>query len=205
MSSSLKTILIPLLLAVVLSGQFSNAGDAATCGFQAGGNFAKFDGSAYDDESEFRLRFGLFASAGLFGRVSYQAELNYVQKGGFGESVYVNYLYDSTWFDVEAQLDYIEIPLLLKFDLLPESPLRPVLSGGGYVAWVLEKHYEGNHYQPAKSDFGLLFGFGFQPVIHGRMFILEMRYTGGIKKIIDDPLGSRLTNKTLSFTLGVGL
>ena len=65
--------------------------------------------------------------------------------------------------------------------------------------WVSEDDYRWI------SDWGLTFGGGFKPVIHGRTFIAEVRYTNGLKKIIDDPRDYRLKNQVLSFTLGVGL
>lgn len=181
------------------------ADDAAEFGFQVGGGYAQLDGNPNFDDSKFRLRFGVFASARLDNNLSYQVELNYVRKGGYGEIVTVTYLGDSTWWDLEAQLDYVEIPVLLKAQLAPKSEIRPFISGGVYLAWVLEKHYSGAEYQPANSDWGLTYGGGFQPVIHGRTFIIEVRYTNGLKKIIDDPRDYRLKNQTLSFTLGVGL
>lgn len=205
MRKFLVTIITLLLFAVILPGESSKANDVAQCGFQVGGNYTRFDGNPACNDSEVRLRFGLFASARLSRYFSYQAELNYVRKGGFGKEPSVSFYYDSTWYDIEAKLDYAEIPILIKVGPSLGASIRPTLAGGVYVAWVLEKHHMGSEYQPANSDWGLLFSVGLEPVIKGRTFIFEMRYTGGMKKIIDDPSGYRLNNRVLSFTIGVAL
>lgn len=205
MNSISKVVVMLFFGCLIITNISHGADNTARCGFQLGGNFANFHGNPQFEDSELRLRFGLFAAARVARHFSYQVELNYVQKGSSGRSVYVNYEYDSTWFDVEVQVDYIEVPLMIKAEPLPGSQLHPVFSGGVYAAWVLEKHYFGDHYQPAKSDFGLLFCFGLESVISGRTLIMETRYTIGAKSIIDDPLGYPLKNRALSFTLGMEL
>jgi hypothetical protein len=104
-------------------------------------------------------------------------------------------------------LDFIEIPLLLKFTLSPGGWISPCLSGGPFVAFKLDDNITtGVSVPPIKKfDYGIAFAGGFDLKLGGNTLTLEARYTMGLKNIADVPAGSSITvkSKVLSFMIGL--
>ena len=223
--SSLKFSTAVCFLTACLLWAPAPAADMAECGFHIGWASAEFNGNMGPSESKKGLAFGLHAAEYIVDKLRYQFELNYVQKG---VNSYLDVLQGGvTYSQVETavEFDYVEFPLLLKFDLGSPSRFRPVLFGGPYIAWVVQKdvvpvipvvsgdvtydmelHNYPYEFQPAKSDWGFVVGLGLEHVAVGNLGVgAELRYTRGIKKIVDSPSGSQLSNSVLSLLLCVGL
>ncbi|MCK7480547.1 MAG: PorT family protein [Candidatus Moduliflexus flocculans] len=41
-------------------------------------------------------------------------------------------------FRLEYRFDYVQVPVLLKFNIVPAGPIRPFLYGGGYGAYLIK-------------------------------------------------------------------
>ena len=114
-------------------------------------------------------------------------------------------------FDVqkwENKLTYLEIPVLLKFEL-PTPALKPFVYGGGSVAILLtaEERIRGEWYDIKDglkgNDYGLVVGGGVELL----GFTLEGRYTKGLGEVVDDPdphsLIGQTKNKVYSLMVGM--
>jgi len=194
----------------------------AECGFRVGSAFAGFGGSLKPASSKAGLSFGLHGAEYISSKIRYQFEINYVRKG---VNTSLMLMADPTLEgETEVLFDYVEFPLLVKVDLGQRDRVRPVLFGGPYLAWTIEKdvaitfpvvsddttyvfelHNYPNEFQPAKSDWGFVLGLAFERLVRHRSFGVEVRYTRGIKKVVDSPSGSALSNSVLSVSAIIGL
>ena len=137
-----------------------------------------------------------------FGPLKIQIEGLYSLKGAKGSS-----LGTKPW---ETKLTYIEIPVLLKYEI-PTPMLKPFLYGGASVA-LLQKAEMRNERVDSEwydikdgmktTDYGLVVGAGVE--LFG--FTLEGRYTHGLADTVEDesdnPLVNAAKNKTYSVMVG---
>ncbi|UCH95755.1 MAG: PorT family protein [Candidatus Aminicenantes bacterium] len=104
-------------------------------------------------------------------------------------------------------LDFIEIPLLLKFTLSRGGLISPCLCVGPFAAFKLNDNITtGVGVPPIKKfDYGIAFGGGFDIKLGGNTLELKTLYTMGLKNIADVQAGSNITvkSKVLSFMIGL--
>ena len=151
---------------------------------------------------------GLSFNLGL-GFVSIQPEILYVRMGGRFEADPDTYL--------EFWLDYIQVPVLLKFNIIPAGPLRPFLCAGGYGAYLfkatgvmvaagVEQLPRGDFtddYQ--KLDYGVVGGAGLTFKLPGIALTIEGRYNYGLRNLLIDPAaGESEKNSSLMALVGIG-
>jgi hypothetical protein len=191
-----------------------------TWGFRAGWSGARLGGDggsviAPDYRSDFTATW--FVSTRLNPWLAFQPELGWVSKGGqddfqlfsFPSPTEVTY----TDFHVEHRLHYLEVPLLLRFELPAMGPLRPYALAGTAPAWlvgeddsemkqtgsstvprqtttriraqIFEEIPAGGRPIPAQTfDFGLVGSLGFW-VGDGHVRLgLEGRYTHGLLDMV---------------------
>lgn len=147
---------------------------------------------------------GLSFNLGL-GLVSIQPEILYVRSGGRFEADPDNY--------VEDRLEYIQVPVLLKLNIVPAGPIRPFLCAGGYGAYlfkatgvIVEAGVELPHgdlsdnYQ--KFDYGVVGGAGLTFKLPGIALSVEGRYNYGLKDI-DTFEGQFTKNTSMMALLGI--
>lgn len=147
---------------------------------------------------------GVFVSCNVGGPVQIQPELFYSRRGSRIEEGENRTVY---------KLDYLEAPLLLK--MVPLSgPFSPFLLSGAYGSLLLKARsvmtVEGRSVSEdmkgyfKSSDYGLVFGGGFQ-LLAGRILLLvESRYTVGLANIARDIGEGSVNNKGLTVLFGVG-
>ena len=174
-------------------------------GIKAGGNMAKPTGSDVDDfEGTLKTKVGfvggVFIAFNLSNSFSIQTEVLYTMKGA-------TYEYTDIEETVEEKLygDYNEIPVLLKLKLLA-GPVRPFIFAGPYVGFKLSEKLEvmGEEIPMEEAilknnDYGAIFGGGLQL---GRGFHIDIRYSMGLQKIIDDVEDIDFKNGVWSATVG---
>jgi len=174
-------------------------------GIKAGGNMAKPTGSDVDDiEGTLKTKVGfvggIFIAFNLSNSFSIQTEVLYTMKGATME-------YTDVEETVEQKLygDYIEIPLLLKLKFL-SSGIQPFIFAGPYVGFKLSEKLEimGEEIPMEEAilknnDYGAIFGGGLQL---GSKFHLDVRYSMGLQKIIDDVESIDFKNGVWSATVG---
>ncbi|MGZ5515778.1 MAG: outer membrane beta-barrel protein, partial [Candidatus Aminicenantales bacterium] len=138
-----------------------------------------------------------------FGRVvTIQWEALYTMKG----ATYV--ALDDSYTD-KLYADYIEVPLLLKLKL-PLPVIQPFVFAGPTVGFKLQEKLESNGEQVPltenllkNNDYGAIFGAGLNL---GRNFMVDVRYSLGMQKVISTVQGSvqpDFTNGVWSASLGI--
>ncbi|WP_422480392.1 porin family protein [Pleomorphochaeta sp. DL1XJH-081] len=181
-----KLILALLILAVSTSFVFAGAFGA---GVSAGGNLA-FVGTDPSGDGTPRYGFtgGLYGDYALYAvedvmDLSAQFGLNYAMKG---------FRTESTSGDVKVNLDYIELPILVKaaFDL--NLPVKPFALAGGYVGYAITQTYlvDDSEIDGAllgqdnkDLDFGVTFGAG---VDLDMGVSIDARFNLGLANIADE-------------------
>ena len=148
---------------------------------------------------------GIFFSLGL-GPLAIQPEVLYVRMGGK-----IEILEDS----LEERFDYIQVPVLLKLNVIPVGPIRPFIYAGGYGAYLLKANevtlIDGvtdesvvtEDYQ--KYDYGVVGGAGLTFKLPGISISIEGRYNYGLKNILTDPgPGESFKNRSMMALVGIG-
>lgn len=147
------------------------------------------------------------------GHWAFQPEVLYVSKGtSYGQSDLTGPSGNVTG-SVETSLgiDYLEFPLLARYDFRSEEALSPYLLAGAAVGFRTRQDFEISgdlegkvgidFFRPA--DLGLAFGSGFEVGRGKYLGLLEARYTLGILNVGRDPFSSNVRNG--DFLLMAGL
>ena len=117
---------------------------------------------------------------------------------------------------LEFRLEYIQVPVLLKFNVVPAGPIRPFLCAGGYGAYlfkatgvIVAAGVELPHgdliddYQ--KLDYGVVGGAGLTFKLPGIALTVEGRYNYGLRNLLIDPAaGESMKNSSLMALVGIG-
>lgn len=179
-------------------------------GVKAGLNLANLSG---DDISDTDARTGI--AGGVFFMYQFnemfavQPELTYSMKGAKEKGIIENISYEA-----EINLDYFEIPLLLKF-LIPikGSGVKPAIFAGPALAINLSakskieaagQSFEEDIEDVKSTDFGLVFGGGIGfPVGNGELGF-DIRYILGLSTIDDSAANADIKNGVINFNLYYG-
>jgi hypothetical protein len=176
-------------------------------GIKAGGNMAKPTGvDAQDPLATLKNKVGFTGGIFLafnFGRVvTIQWEALYTMKG----ATYV--ALDDSYTD-KLYADYIEVPLLLKIKI-PLPVIQPFVFAGPSVGFKLQEKLQENGVDVPltekllkNNDYGAIFGAG---VNLGRSFMLDVRYSLGMQKVISTVQGEvqpDFKNGVWSASLGI--
>lgn len=148
---------------------------------------------------------GMFFDIGM-GFVTVQPEILYVRMGGEYEVDELNSL--------EFRHQYIQVPLLLRFNILPAGPIRPFICAGGYGAYLIkaegvmeidgtvEKTDVTEDYQ--RFDYGLVGGAGLLFKLGVVGLSIEGRYNYGLANLLKDPaVGDSMKNQSLMALVGI--
>jgi opacity protein-like surface antigen len=172
-----KTLLVLSLVVCFLMGSMNLV--AASYGVKGGINFAKVTDVVDGTDTKMRtgISLGLFLEYELSENLSIQPEVLYSMKGIKLESLLG---------DVEWKLDYIDIPVLLKYKFGSGESMKPYLLVGPYIGIKASDKVDsplGEYDADAKSmDFGMTLGLGAQI----SNFLVEARYSMGLAKVFDD-------------------
>ncbi len=137
---------------------------------------------------------GLFRTIHITKNFKLQPELFYVNWGGNGSETFV---FEKLLYKVSV--NYIQVPLLLKINLLPKKKIHPVLLLGPYLAvkigakkrteiWGEKNVTDLNNVK--STDYGLTSGLGFELNLKSGLFLFEIRSNLGLKNIMTVPEGT---------------
>lgn len=179
--------LFSLLLAV---GVVANQAQAQTSfGIRGGVNIANLNDTDADTDSRTGLHAGLYFNFPVTNSpVSIQPEVLYTQKG-----------YEVG--DDPVKLDYIEIPVLAKFDFITDGSITPNVYFGPSVGFNVNAEDEigGDIEDSVKgTEFGVVVGGGLG---FGRLD-LGVRYGAGLTEVFEN--GGSAKNGVFSVTAGIG-
>lgn len=179
-------------------------------GLKAGLNLANLSGDDISD-TDARTGFagGLFFTYQFNEMFAIQPEAYYTMKGATNSGTFEGITYES-----ELKLDYVEIPLLLKF-LIPikDSGVRPTIFAGPSIGFNMSakskveaggQTFEQDIEDVASTDIGLVFGGGIGfPVGNGELGV-DIRYILGLSTIDDSSEKDDVKNGVLNFNLYYG-
>lgn len=146
---------------------------------------------------------GLFFGFKL-GPISIQPEVLYARMGGRLEE-------GADW--MEDRFDYIQVPLLLKVNVLP-GPISPAIFAGPYGSYLLSAKEVTEiggasdsvsiKDQVKSTDYGIVFGGGIDFRLAGITLSAEVRYNLGLANIIKNPdPGDYVKNRALMLLAGI--
>ncbi len=104
---------------------------------------------------------------------------------------------------IKQKLNYLDIPLLLQFNISPNSNINTLLNFGPYLSFLIKHEYESSFpnsvssFYPNDFDYGLLIGGGLGFLIDKYEVGIEIRYHLGLGDISDytyENEGSNITS-----------
>ena len=202
---SLAALVVFLMCAHPLSAQV---------GMKAGVNFSTLSQKGADLlslswESYTGFTLGAFYTVGINDYLAFQPELYFSRKGGKLEGSIGGFLGSKS-----IDIDYLEIPLLLKLRFPTQSKISPSvfigpygaykLSSGGTIS-ILGYELEEGLIGITDSDFGLVFGGAIGYRVSNVTVILDIRYDLGLVNVGEPILGVENEIKTRSLIVMLGL
>lgn len=148
-------------------------------------SFSSF-GFSIDETSDSKIGFaaGVFVEKPVSDMFSLQFEGLFVQKGGKDE--------DSDLGDGNVTLSYIDVPVLLRFNIpLDKEDIEPFVYGGAFAGYLLDASAESDGEDIDDIDitefltninYGLVLGAG----VSFGMLTVDIRYDLGLANIFDD-------------------
>ena len=141
---------------------------------------------------------GLSFEGGL-GFISLQPEVLYVRMGGKYAAGLLEY-----------RFNYIQVPVMLKLNIVPAGPVRPFIGGGGYGAYLIKAEgvlgadkadLTGDY---MRFDYGIVGGVGLAFKLPVISISVEGRYNYGLMNIMKDPAaGDSMKNRSIMVLVGV--
>lgn len=178
-----------LLLCIAASAQQATTGVTGK-GLKLGFGIAKIntDNKELDDFLDSRTGFsgGAYLTYSFSHQFAVQPEILYVSKGAAKDL----FIFDAHW-----NIDYLEVPVLLKFNIAPDRPVRPNLFVGPAMSVLLSSsfHVINESYDVKDGmksmDVGLVFGGG----VDYRRVTFDLRYTLGLVNTVDAAKVNELT------------
>lgn len=186
--------------------------DAQRVGLVAGYTFSKLTGL---EDAKAKNRTGVLAGLSLLlplpGPGSFQPELLFVSKGSKVETGGLG--------NQEVRLDYLEIPLLLRADIL-QGPVRPHLYAGPTVGFKLncsvdietsgvpegQTDCKRDNFKPRTLDWGAAVGGGVDLSTTSVGLTAGVRYGFGLRNVLDDDTSTfneRVRNGTFALYAGL--
>lgn len=165
----------------------------------------------YKWETKQGLAGGAFLEIGLPGPFSLQPEVLYVQKGSK-----ISATIEDISFTLKANIDYIEIPLLLKYNLISAGPIVPSIYAGPFVGFNTKAEFvmTAAGYPESREDikddiknteFGVAFGVGLTNKLGIVKITLDARYDLGLSNIIEPTVEEPSSIKTRTWLFMVGI
>ncbi len=209
-------VALVLLFTVAVSAQVVTKGVTGK-GIKLGVDFAKIntDYDVLDSILDSRDGFigGAYITYSFTPRFAVQPEILYVTKGA-EKGIFI--------FNAQWAMDYLEVPVLLKFDINPNGPVHPNLFVGPAMSVLLSSKLHALNYEydvtdgMKTMDYSLVFGGG----IDYKHFCFDVRYTLGLANTVDAAKVNKITeaepddfyylegdpsikNTNLSFMVGV--
>ena len=206
----MKKTLLPFLLILLSSVTLLQAQSALSFGPTVGINFATIGGKDADQlvnnlSSKTGLYIGGFMNYQFSDMFALQPEIAYSMKGATAANQGVNYTFT---------LNYIEIPVLLKFYIPIEgaTSIKPSLYAGPAFAFNVASNVEATGNSQSQTvdlssqtkgfDFGLAFGGGVGFNVGSGVLDFSLRYTLGMTSFDNSGNNLTLTNGAFSIIAG---
>ncbi|MBZ5696826.1 MAG: PorT family protein [Acidobacteriia bacterium] len=192
-------------------------------GIKLGVNSANFRGQfadLFDTKPKLGFVGGPYVAVGLGPSFTVQAEALYSMKGSKVTSQLLSPTGGSLGkFDTFINVDYIDVPILLRGTLLPTPVVTPVFYAGPTFGFPLQGKVDAGvrgtqtlKRSDLKSpDVGAAFGVGIGIRIGGQQLLADLRYTTGFNNVYkinrtlySEPVAESI-NSVFSLMVGIGL
>jgi hypothetical protein len=208
--SSRNVLPVATLLILALMSADAKALSVVDAGMKAGVAQTRMNFADYDRfDGRPGLTAGLFLTVELADRLAVQPQSLYVRRGG----AYRNQS-GGPWGTLgevelaEFRLDYLEIPVLLRYDLLTDRSWMPVLLAG--LAWgrLLSARYVQDGWSDTgwmrHHDWALLIGAGLERRTSGATWSLELLYRHALTGLAKEAHSTPADVDGLSLMVGRG-
>jgi len=206
----MKKVVVTVLAFTILLGVTSLAQTKKSNGLKAGVSIANFSGSdvsATNDKTG--LSAGVFWGIDVSNQIRIQPELLYTMRGAKG---------DTAGITGQINLDYIEVPVLIKWMLPTKGTVDPSLFAGLAPALNIRAKAKGlsggltgeiDIKDEVKDvDFSAVFGGGFDFAAGNGNFGFDVRYAMGLSSIDDTGFDLDVKNEAwtvmLAYTIPMG-
>jgi len=200
----LTSLLIVLFMTAAMVQQ-ANAQSPVSFGLKAGMNISNFSGSDFEYDAKTGVMVGATLDISLpaipFGIVS---GVNYTQKGAKVEDQGAS---------GKVKLDYIEVPVMAKFQLGPPGPITPHFLIGPYIGFNMNAEAEfddgeffvgGDISDFTKStEFGGVAAVGLDFSLGITKLNAQARYSYGFTSVFEDDSDDGEKNAVLSIAVGI--
>lgn len=117
-------------------------------------------------------------------------------------------------FEETLTIDYIQIPVLLKYYLPLPGPVGPHLFAGPYYGLMIESDFESDHesdveeFEPAiedrvrESDYGIVLGAGTEISVLLSTIYVEGRFILGMENVFEDEFENDEKNRSIAISVG---
>lgn len=195
------------VVAVAAMGAMGTAASASELGFKIGANMATLNASTFKNTDPVTgLLGGGYVSLGL-GTVALEVDLLFSAKGyKLADTA------QATALTVVNKFNYIEVPVLLKYMLVPKGPVRPYLAGGPAIAFLMSAESKTElsgattttdvKSALANYDYSIVLDAGVSLDV-GVMLSLDVRYSIGLADISRTE-GVNTRNSVISILGGIG-
>ena len=206
----MKSVFAVLALLITFSAR-PLAGQNIDVGARAGMSVTNFVG---DKDTDFESKWAFVGGFPLDYKVNRNLhvtpEILYSAKGAKATATL-----DDVPLDLNFSVIYIEIPVLLKYVANPRSAVTPIFKAGPVIGWNIDARVKykavgaDNEYNEQDDsiqtiDYGVAVGGGVDFRWDLRSITVELRYTRGIRNLIDDSSDPKY-NGVVALTAGVGL
>ncbi len=170
------------------------------------------------------FQLGAYLTVPLTTAMSFQPELHFIQKGAkiVGTSTGIDF---GNTVTLSLQTSYVELPLLLRYDVLRQAKAHPFVVFGPSVAYRVscrtafslmgfdledtckpssEDFGELTEDPIRKTDFGVVGGVGIAGLAGGFPLSAQVRYAHGLTSILKDRAELKSRYKGVSILVGVG-
>lgn len=207
----MKRFRLAVLLAVASLTTAPVAHAGATLALKGGLTYSQVTTELFDPSFHTGYAAGVGASFDLTPHVALAPEVLYVRKGAKLAAATVSPLGIPLTFREDLDLDYLEVPVLLRFTLPGAGPIRlRALAGPSFGLKVKESLRTSGIVSLAtdsdllkSSDVGIALGAGAVLADGPAHWTLEGRYTFGVTNISDFAVGGDVKNGVFMALLGV--
>ena len=203
---------VVLALAVVAST--ASRGEAWEKGVRMGLDLSTFRGEfgrLVGVQNKLGFTGGGFAAFPVNRIVAIQPEAMFVMKGAKTEIETTDFAGNPTGREsIFWDLRYVEIPVLVRINPMPDARLQPRLLLGPSLGFSLggrfKSSFGGDDIQGMRAvDLGAAAGIGVRTAVAGRGVTADLRYTTGFRDLFDVQGNADAINSVFSVTFGVEL